>query len=148
MTAFLTRAVKNMKRTEVSTTYAGIRNRMRHAMMGLADEAGELTKMMLRSDFYRQPVNVTDYKDELGDILWYLCLAIDDLAEDENKSITTIAEEILDINEAKLRIRYPENYSNEQARTRDTETEKEAVDDVVSDFEYYKKKMKSERKKL
>jgi len=129
MEDFVTEAVKNMRRTEVSTTYAGhMRNRMRHAMIGLVDESGELTKMMLRADYYNQPISIPEYKDELGDILWYLCLAIDDLADAEDKLSQDVFWEILNINSAKLHVRYPEKYSDEQARTRNLDAEKTAVE--------------------
>ena len=132
MEDFLTQAIENMRRTEVSTTFSNLRQRMRHAMIGLADEAGELTKLMLRADFYNKTVDPTEYKDELGDILWYLCLAIDDLAEFEEVSPEVIAAEILTINKAKLLTRYPEKYSHQQARERDVEKEQEAIKDMVN----------------
>ncbi len=120
-----------MLRTEISTTYANIRQRTLHAMMGIADEAGELIKMMLRSIYYNQRVDVTEYKDELGDIWWYLCLAVDDLAKAENKTVDEVFQEILDINKAKLKVRYPDKYSDKQARCRDLRTEKHAVHRAV-----------------
>ena len=124
---FITLAVQNMRRTEVSTTFSNLRQRQRHAMIGLADEAGELTKLMLRADFYNKPVDPLDYKTELGDLLWYFCLAIDDLAQFEGVSPELIAHEILRINKVKLLARYPEKYSHEQARDRNVEKEQEAI---------------------
>ncbi len=124
--SFLTLAIKNMRRTECSTTFC-MRSKMRHAIMGLADESGELIKIMLKATYYNQTVDPTHYKDELGDILWYFCLAIDDLAEFEGVSPELIATEILAINKAKLLQRYPEGYSHKQARDRDVKEEQKAI---------------------
>ncbi len=127
MNDFIKESVKNMLRTEVSTTYKNVRSRMEHAIMGFIDESGELAEMMLRARFYNQPIDITHYKDELGDLWWYLCLAVDDIAEAENKTVEEVFYEILNINKAKLKIRYPDKYSDEQARTRNLEKEEDAV---------------------
>ena len=79
------------------------------------------------SKYYNQPVNTAEYKDELGDIWWYICLAVDDLAKTENKTPEEIFQEILSINKAKLKVRYPEKYSHELARNRELSAEKDAV---------------------
>lgn len=130
MDSFIQESIKNMQRTETSTTYSRIRARMLHAIMGIADESGELVEIMLRARFYDQPVDITHYKNELGDLWWYLCLAVDDLAETENKTPEEIFREILSINRAKLLARYPEKYSDEQARERNLDAEKEAVQEA------------------
>lgn len=133
MNDFLQKAIKNMNRTECSTTYmTNIGNRMRHAIMGIAEESGELIEILLQATFYNKPLDVPHYKDELGDLLWYLMLAIDDLAQKENRTTDEIAEEILAINSAKLHIRYPEEYSDEQAKVRDLKAEKNAVDETAN----------------
>ncbi len=131
MFGFLVESINNMKRTEVSVTHhEHINNRMLHAIIGIADESGELVEMMLRSTFYNKPINITDYKDELGDLWWYICLAVDDLAKQENKKPAEIFREILDINKAKLLIRYPEGYSDKQALDRNLKKENDAVHHV------------------
>ncbi len=130
MEDFLTQAIKNMRRTEVSTTYSNVRPRMRHAVAGFIDEAAELSKLVLRADFYNQPIDAVKFKDELGDMLWYFCLAIDDLAENEGISPEVIAAEVLAVNTAKLMVRYPCKYSNERAQTHDKEAEENAIKKV------------------
>ncbi|KKM18721.1 hypothetical protein LCGC14_1662820 [marine sediment metagenome] len=130
MNTFLDDSIQNMRRTETSTTYANIRSRMLHAIMGIADEAGELNEMMLRATFYNKRINITHYKEELGDLWWCLCLAVDDLAETEDKTPEKIFQEILSINKAKLKIRYPEKYSNTQACVRDLDAEKHAIEEA------------------
>lgn len=127
MSQILKDAIQNMLRTEVSTTYVNINSRMEHAIMGIADESGELISILLKARFYNKPVDMSHYKDELGDILWYLCLAADELAKHENKTPEEIFQEILNINRAKLKIRYPNKYSNEQATNRDLGQETQAV---------------------
>lgn len=135
MNAFLEESLANMRRTETSTTYANMDSRMEHAIMGIADESGELTSIMLKARFYNKPVDFTHYKDELGDLWWYLCLAVDDLAEKENKNPEEVFQEILNINKAKLSIRYPVKYSNEQATSRDIKQEKNAIHNAASSQE-------------
>ncbi len=130
MEDFLTQAVRNMRRTECSITFNNIRPRMRHAVAGIVDEAGEISNFVLKADFYNKPVDVTAYKDELGDLLWYWSLAVDDLADAEGVSPEVIAAEILAVNKAKLMVRYPEKYSNEQAIDRDKDAEQEAIEKV------------------
>ncbi|KKM67867.1 hypothetical protein LCGC14_1466870 [marine sediment metagenome] len=127
MDTFIKDSVENMLHTEVSTTFANIGQRMLHAMLGIADEAGELIKMMLRSTYYNQTINMNDYKDELGDIWWYLCLAVDELAKTENKTPEDVFREILNINKAKLKVRYSDIYTHERARNRDIVSEKTAI---------------------
>ncbi|KKM10366.1 hypothetical protein LCGC14_1721940 [marine sediment metagenome] len=127
MNTFIKDSIENMLRTETSTTFANIRQRMLHAMIGFADEGGEFIKMVLRATFYNQPVDIADYKEELGDLWWNLCLAVYDLAESEKCTPEEIFREILDINKAKLKVRYPEKYSNIQARIRDIPAEKRAI---------------------
>ncbi len=131
MENFIEKAVKNMLRTEQSTTYKNIGPRMLHAIMGIADESGELTNIMLQATYYNKPVDIPHYKDELGDLLWYFCLAIEDIARTENKTPEEVANEILSINQAKLKVRYPDKYSNENALHRDLKTEQDAVDSAA-----------------
>ena len=128
---FIEESVSNMLRTEVSTTYANMDSRMEHAIMGIADESGELTSIMLKARFYNKPIDIPHYKDELGDLWWYLCLAVDDLAKSEGKNPIEVFRELLKINKAKLAIRYPEKYSNDQALCRDLRQEKSAVHDAA-----------------
>lgn len=132
MNNFIKESVKNMLRTETSTTYANIGNRRLHAMIGIADEGGEFIEMVLRATFYNQPINTEHYKEELGDLWWCFCLAVDELSEAENKTVEDTFQEILDINKAKLKVRYPSKYSNAQARVRNLDTEKDAIHNAAS----------------
>ena len=124
---FISDSITNMLRTETSTTYKNIDTRMLHAMLGIADEAGEFIEMILRATFYNQRIDMDHYKEELGDLWWCLCLAVDDLAEKENKTAIEMFYEILAINKAKLEARYPDGYSNEKANIRNLQKEKCAI---------------------
>ena len=127
MDKFISDSITNMLRTETSTTYKNIDTRMLHAMLGIADEAGEFIEMILRATFYNQRIDMDHYKEELGDLWWSLCLAVDDLAEKENKTPIEVFYEILAINKAKLEARYPDGYSNDKACCRDLRKEKYAI---------------------
>lgn len=69
-----------------------------HAVCGLAEEAGEVAGLLKREVYKRQPQPIDRWKEELGDVLWYLC-------ETANQKGLTI-EEIFEYNRAKLKVRY------------------------------------------
>lgn len=72
--------------------------------LGLAGEAGEVADSIKKGVLHRHGLDVEKVKKELGDVLWYvaaLCTKLDlDLGE------------VMAANIAKLRIRYPDGYSD------------------------------------
>lgn len=97
-----------------------ISRRLLHAAMGLCTEAGEFTDAMKREIFYGKPVDFTNLVEEIGDVLWYVALACNALGVDMS--------EVMDKNIAKLRTRYPEKFTEQDAINRDLDAEREALE--------------------
>jgi NTP pyrophosphatase (non-canonical NTP hydrolase) len=96
--------------------------RLMHALIGLTGEVGEIAASVEHWIYYGQKLDRVNLEEELGDALWYIALACNTLG-------LTI-QGIMDSNIAKLRKRYPEKYSDEQAaeENRDRVAEREALE--------------------
>lgn len=86
------------------------RERLGHAVLGLADEVGELAKTVKAHLYYGKPLDRTNVAEELGDLLWFAQLA----ATAVGFSLGDIATANLE----KLRLRYPGRYSDADAVAR------------------------------
>lgn len=92
-----------------------------HAVIGMSGEVGELSVAVERWIYYGQGLDRTNVIEELGDLLWYvaeMCNALD-----------VSMEKVMELNIAKLRKRYPEKYTDEQAaeENRDRQAEREVL---------------------
>lgn len=81
-----------------------------HGIIGVASEAGELLDAVKKSLFYGQPLDLENIREESGDILWYLAAVL--------RSEGWNFEEIMQENIDKLKLRYPEQFSQEAAYER------------------------------
>lgn len=117
--------VKNAIRTECQYTPELIERisdaaRPLHAVIGLQTEVGELADAFKRHVFYGKPLDETNVKEELGDLLWYIAILTDwygmDLAE------------VMERNIAKLRARYPEKFTEGHAVERDLAAERAVLE--------------------
>lgn len=95
--------------------------RLLHSALGCGDESGEITKLLKDKLFYDQPFLTIALQEEYGDLLWYIALGID--------AIDSSFEEIMEMNIAKLRARYPDKFTEEKAIDRDLDTERKALED-------------------
>lgn len=95
-------------------------DRLLHAGLGLATEAGEFLDPLKKHFFYGKPIDETNLKEEVGDILWYCAIACDALG-------TTIDAEMRR-NIAKLRARFPDKFSEENANVRDLDVERAVLE--------------------
>ena len=93
--------------------------RLDHASDGIATEAGELKDILKRKKFYGQPLNRQHLVEELGDLLWYVALAMD--------TIDTTFDEVMTVNIAKLKKRYPDKFDADKALNRDLDAENEVL---------------------
>jgi hypothetical protein len=91
-----------------------------HAGMGLCTEAGEFMDMLKRHLFYGKPLDFVNATEELGDTAWYMALAID--------VIQTTLNEVMTVNINKLKLRYPEKFSEDKAVDRDLVAERELLE--------------------
>lgn len=104
------RYMKEAPRTE-SLQYFPQNHRLEHAIDGIASESGELVDAIKKAKYYGKELDLTNLKEEGGDILWYLALMFDELG-------TTFEAEMLR-NNAKLRSRFPDKFTEELATNRD-----------------------------
>lgn len=74
-----------------------------HALIGLSGEVGELATEAQRFGWYKQELNVTNLKEELGDLMWYVCEMCD--------ALNLKLEDVMEANIGKLAKRYPEKFT-------------------------------------
>lgn len=90
-----------------------------HAAFGLSSEVGEFVDNLKRHIFYGTEIDYANMEEELGDICWYMALAL--------REINSDFETIMHKNINKLMTRYPEKFDPERAVNRNTDLEKEAL---------------------
>ena len=81
--------------------------KLMHSVMGMAGEVGELTDSVKKHILYKKPLDITNLKEEAGDILWYMSLLL--------QEIDSSFDEVMHLNKAKLDKRYPNGYNDEDA---------------------------------
>lgn len=89
--------------------------RLLHSMIGLCTEAGEFQDALKKHIFYGKEIDKTNLKEELGDLCWYISIALDELGFSY--------EEIMETNIAKLKARYGEKFTENAALNRDLDNE-------------------------
>ena len=123
-------SMETMMRTETSNI-TDFNPRIEHAILGMADEAGEFVSAMKRCKYYNKPLDILNLEEEAGDMIWYLNLLIHEIAVLRNLPVLDIYKDIVLANRAKLETRYPDGFSNDDANDRDLGKEREAMEDVV-----------------
>lgn len=111
----------------VSDNYPEIRSRLGnkeidllHAAIGLQTESAEFSDMLKKALFYGKPIDQVNLKEEIGDLLWYAALAL--------RALNSDFESVMERNIEKLKARYPQNFTEENAITRDLETERKILE--------------------
>ena len=94
-----------------------------HASIGLCTEASEVLDLYKKAIFYNKPLLHADLIEELGDNLHYLQMLCNELG------ITLT--DLIETNMAKLKVRYPEGYSNNKAIKRDKAAERQVFTDFL-----------------
>lgn len=121
--------LKDSGRTAFSD-YAKIGERMagedktidiQHAAMGMVTESAEFMDALKKSIFYGKPLDKVNLREELGDILWYVALAL--------RTLDTDFETVMERNIEKLKARYPQNFTEEHAISRDLEAERKILEE-------------------
>lgn len=105
-------AIRTAKRVERSWD-------LNHAALGLTGEAGEFADAIKKHVIYNQPLDNANCIEELGDILWYCALAAEALGVD--------LDEVAALNISKLKLRYPDVYSDLYAKKR---LDKESLNEI------------------
>lgn len=116
--------IVNVKRSE-SPSFQNINPRILHGAIGCATESGELLDSVKKSLFYNRKLDIINLEEEIGDLLWYIALIVDACGFDFAS--------ILDKNIQKLRVRYPEQFTEEKAEHRNLESERKALEQKPHD---------------
>lgn len=93
--------------------------RVFHALVGAITESAELAEA-LKKGLTSQNVDFVNVLEEFGDINWYQAIAVDALGGD--------FQQILERNIAKLKARFPDKFTNENAINRDLDTERSILE--------------------
>lgn len=91
-----------------------------HACMGICTESGELMDAIKKTTIYGKPLDVVNLIEEMGDLFWYLGL----MANELHVSFDTI----MGLNIEKLRKRYPNNFTEQDALVRDLDAERKVLE--------------------
>ncbi len=94
--------------------------RLFHAIIGIATESTELLEA-LNHALQGNELDLVNVREELGDINWYEAIALDTLDADFDSVLNTVI--------AKLKARYPEKFTVEDAINRDLVTERNILED-------------------
>lgn len=86
--------------------------RIANAALGLAGEAGEFADMAKKYLYHGHRLDDEAVAKELGDVLWYVAEACTVLGLDLG--------DVAALNIEKLRARYPEGFSEERSRSRES----------------------------
>lgn len=116
--------------------------RITHGLIGLATERGELLDAYKKHWYYHKPLDMDNVREELGDMIWYLELLEDatvgnivmvvkltNVRELLGRTLEQLDIEYNDCRNAvikKLRVRYPNNFTDFDADNRDTVKEMKA----------------------
>jgi NTP pyrophosphatase (non-canonical NTP hydrolase) len=89
--------------------------RLLHAGMGLTTEIGEFIDALKRYLFYGEDLDISNMKEESGDLMWYIAILVHTLKSN--------MDDIMTINIGKLKARYPHKFNKKDALIRDLENE-------------------------
>jgi NTP pyrophosphatase (non-canonical NTP hydrolase) len=93
-----------------------------HMILGLTTEVGELADTYKKYLAYNKPIDTVNAQEEVGDIMWYIV------------NLCTLngwdIEQIMDVNIAKLKARYPEKFTTEMATHRNLEEERKILEEL------------------
>ena len=91
-----------------------------HMVLGMQTEVSEIADVYKKHIAYGKNLDLVNVKEELGDAMWY----IQNMCNMNNWSL----EEILYTNIEKLKSRYPEKFTNDNALNRDLDKEREILE--------------------
>lgn len=101
-----------------------------HAILGMADEVGEIAKALKAFLFYGKQTDRINLSEESGDLSWYLNLFVDSLNTPQSGPYHTLQGSLRQ-NISKLQDRYKQQcFTEEQANNRDLESERNVLEDT------------------
>lgn len=102
------------------TTSANINVDVLHAIVGISTEGGELLDVAKKAMFYGKSPDYVNLDEEMGDVLWYIAI----YANARGTTIEALAQQ----NNAKLRQRFPNKFSEHLANNRNLAAEREVLE--------------------
>jgi NTP pyrophosphatase (non-canonical NTP hydrolase) len=96
--------------------------RLLHAAIGLGTESGEMLDAIKKHLFYGKPLDKVNLIEEMGDLCWYMAIAMDALG--------TNFHEVQKANIEKLKARFPDRFTEEQASNRNLELERHILENA------------------
>lgn len=91
-----------------------------HMITGMQTEASEIADVYKKHIAYGKPLDFVNIKEEIGDIMWYIANMCN--LHDWDMS------DIMRVNIEKLKARYPEKFTNENALNRNLDAEREILE--------------------
>lgn len=95
-------------------------SRLLHASIGMNTEQAEFADMLKKHLFYGKPLDTVNLKEELGDLLWYVAIAMHVLGTDFPSEMERVI--------AKLKARFPEKFTDHHAENRDLDAERAVLE--------------------
>ena|SRR3990167_4488290 len=117
---YIKKALKTESKDYRFKPTADVTPRIEHAVYGLVTESAELLDAVKKAKIYGQDLDKVNIIEEMGDIMWYMALLVDELGTD--------FENIWQKNIKKLELRYPDKYSDEKAKNRDLLSERKILE--------------------
>jgi NTP pyrophosphatase (non-canonical NTP hydrolase) len=91
-----------------------------HYLLGVGTEAGELQDALKKLVIYGKPIDRVNLIEEIGDVLWYLSRTL--------SLLDSSFEEAMSRNNAKLKARYGDKFTEHAALNRDLEKERDILE--------------------
>lgn len=99
--------------------------RLLHSILGLCTESGEIAEAFHDSLLQNKEFDTVNFYEELGDLEWYKAIGLDELG----MSFGGVNETVI----KKLRKRFPEKFTEDNAINRDLNSEREVLEKGFSD---------------
>ncbi len=127
MEEYVKSVVKTENAKEITMTLR--QSRLDHAASGLATEAGEFVDQIKRHIHYGFALDVVNCKEELGDLMWYIGIAADELGYSLS--------DIMETNILKLKARYTDGkFTKDEAEARNINKERKILEDDYDECNY------------
>ena len=95
-------------------------NDLIHMSLGIQTEAAEIADLLKKRLAYKKDIDWVNMKEEVGDTMWYIA----NLCNINNWNL----EDILETNINKLKVRYPEKFSEDKAINRNLDAERKELE--------------------
>ena len=96
-----------------------------HAIIGKATEAGELLEALQESLIYNNAFDQVNLLEEIGDGFWYDAIALQAIGDN--------FEHCAAVNNAKLRLRFPNKFTEQDANNRNLPAERRILENIELD---------------